>query len=210
MNGFIKRTLLVGGLVAGCCSVAGCTETYNELVDQCWPQRYTAIAREEVEEPLATQADNGLVLDQTIWNHHFEQGKEVLHPSGQAALNRLARRRPSPVTQVFVQTSQDVPVAYTPEKPGEYTLARTDLDNKRSKAVKDYLAAIQPGVSYTVTVHNPSPVGMNANEAAKHVSQALGGDAKGTVRKLGQEEVKNANSSTNEKETKETKETTTK
>lgn len=171
MNGFIRKAAAVGCCAAGLLTTVGCTQTYNELVDPCWPQRYNAIAREEVSEPLAIQADNGLILEQTMWNYHFRQGTDQLTPGGQALLSRLARRRPAPVPQIFLQTAHEPDISYIPGKPEQFATDRTELDQKRIKAVTDYLKAEQPGVSFNVMVHNPTPVGMHSTEASASVRQ---------------------------------------
>lgn len=162
MNGIGRKSLLAGCLAA--CAVAGCSKSYSDIVDPCWPQRYSCMAREEVNTPFGVQANNGLVLDQTLWNYHFADGKAELNTMGREHLERLARRRPGPVPEVFVQASHDT--IYDAKKSADQYMAdRTKLDGERVKAVNDYLAAIRPEVPFKVAVHDPSPVGMNGVEA---------------------------------------------
>lgn len=172
MKGFIRKATFATCLATGLLSAAGCYESYDDLVDPCWPQRYTAIAREEVNAPLATQANNGMVLDQTVWNYHFRTGTDELTPGGLALLDRLARRRPAPVSEVFMQTAHDVTYG---GKPAEFAKERADVDGSRVKAVADYLAAVRPDVSFNVTVHDPNPVGMSGIEAGYAVRDMYAG-----------------------------------
>ena len=56
------------------------------------------------------QVHNGHVLDQTVWNSHFEPGTDHLTAGGLAHLDYLARRRPAPDTTVFLEVAKDVPL----------------------------------------------------------------------------------------------------
>jgi hypothetical protein len=190
MKGFISTQRWVGGLVVGLfVTVSGCSN-YHKLVDPCWPQRWNAIAREEVREPLAAQVNNGLVLEQTLWNHHFEY-MDVVQPNGvivrtptarlssagKSHLDRLIRRRPLPLPDVFVQTTHEV--SYDPAmKIEDYRQLRDRLDGERVEAVRRYLMATRPEVAFNITVHDPAPVGMLAPEAndlvGKHLSATVG------------------------------------
>ncbi len=176
MKGIFKKAKALGMLAAGALAASGCVETYNELVDPCWPQRWNCRTREEVNYHLDTQANNGLVLEQTVWNTHFREGSDELTPGGMALLDRLVRRRPQPVKELFLQTAHDV--RYLVEKPSDFGPARTDLDARRVKAVETYLAQVRPGVTFQVTVHDPDRVGMSAVESSKavvdHVNAAAG------------------------------------
>jgi len=163
------KTWLAG---VGLAALAGCAQEcgykdYHDFVNPCWPQEYAYIARAEVQAPFASQAMNGLILEQTVWNDHFRPGTNLLGPAGRSHVDRLARRRPQPVPEVFLQVSHDL--AYDPEKPAEFGKARQDLDAQRTKAVMDYLAAIRPDVPWRVTVIDPSPVGVNAREALRAI-----------------------------------------
>ncbi len=180
MNGVIAKAMWGGGLLVCLASSSGCL-LYRDLHDQCWPQRYNAVAREEVRGPLEIQAQNGLILEQTLWNEHFgrdEKGNTVLSPRGMAYLDRLARRRPCPAPDVFVQTAHDV--AYDPAKPIDANRQDRDkLDLARVEAVRNYLLFARPDVPFNVAVHDPSPVGLIAGEGqimvAGHAAGARGG-----------------------------------
>jgi hypothetical protein len=159
MNGFIKKKLaacVAGGLVLG----GGCH--YRDLVDPCYPERYEYAARQEIYGAVAPQVSNGHVLDQTIWNYHFEPGKDRLTPGGLEYLAYLARRRPCPDPTVYLQTAQDL--LYDQAKPEGYATARAALDAARMKAVKDFLTAQTAGrqVDFQVVVHDPADPGIAA------------------------------------------------
>jgi hypothetical protein len=163
----LGRKFTVGGGLAAVLAAAGCMHVdWKNSIDPCWPQRWITHAREEVMVPLHTQANNGLVLEQTVWSHHFKEATAELTPGGQAYLARLARRRPGPIPEIFLQTAQaPTDVKYVVDRPDQLPADRNELDGKRSKAITDYLAAVRPDVAFKVTVHNPSPVGMPAEEA---------------------------------------------
>ncbi|MCI0641401.1 MAG: hypothetical protein L0Y72_08730 [Gemmataceae bacterium] len=153
MNGFIQKTLAGLALGTGLTALGGC-HCYRELVDPCWPERYSAQARSSVREAFNAQAHNGHVLDQTVWNYHFETDAkggptDKIHPGGMEHLNYLARRRPAPDPRIYLQTSWD-----------------KNLDDARANAVKMYLAKRNPGVSFEVAVHDPAEVGITANAIA--------------------------------------------
>ncbi len=148
------------GLAGG----SGCYyRDYWEIVDPCWPEHYNCDARAEVVTPRVTQATNGLVLEQTIWNYHFREGTDTLTVAGQSMLDRLARRRPMPVGDVFVQTAHDV--SYDPAHPEQLVMARAALDAKRMKAVEAYLTAARPDVTFAFAVHDPSRTSLVGGEA---------------------------------------------
>jgi hypothetical protein len=161
--------VVAAGVMSGCCDY-----TYDDLVDPCWPQRYACQARGEVNTPLATQAANGLVLEQTVWNYHFDLKKDDkgkvysdLTPGGRAHLAYLARRRPAPITDIYLQTAQDV--AYDSAKPDQFVQDRAELDAARVKAVTDYLSAVRPDVPFRVCVHDPHEVGLHGKEVRRAI-----------------------------------------
>src|SRR5262245_13054485 len=78
----------VGCHTCGGCGHGGCD---YDLYDRCYPERYWYMARKEVNAALAPQVQNGHVLDQTVWNHHFEVGTDRLTPGGMEHLAYLAR-----------------------------------------------------------------------------------------------------------------------
>jgi hypothetical protein len=173
MKGFIARALCGAGLLTGAfgCSWWG-VESYSDLVDPCYPHRYNNAARQEVVGAVAPQMSNGHVLDQTVWNSHFEVGTEKLTPGGLAKLGQLARRRPAPDAVVYVQTAQDVP--YDPANRDKFTQARKELDQKRAEAVQNYLLtyAGPRGLSFQVLVHDPAEVSMSAVPAALTIQRS--------------------------------------
>jgi len=164
MNGFFSKALLAGACAAGLLGGSGCYyRDYWDLVDPCWPAHYNCETRAEVMIPRVTQATNGLVLEQTVWNYHFREGTADLLPAGQLLLDRVARRRPMPVGDIFVQTAHDVD--YDVAHPEQMVMKRADLDAKRMKAVETYLAAARPDVSFSLAVHDPSRVSQTGVEA---------------------------------------------
>src|SRR5205085_8762140 len=157
MNGFVGKAVVLLGWAGALAGMAGC-HTYRDLVDPCYPERYEYQARAEVNGAFAPQVSNGHVLDQTIWNYHFEAGTDRLTPGGLEHLAYLARRRPAADPVIYLQTAHDV--AYSPDKPGSLTAKRADLDAKRAVAIKSYLAEQTAGsraIDFQVMVHNPPP-----------------------------------------------------
>src|SRR5262245_12454624 len=139
MKGFMKSTLTAACLAGGLCSM-GCQggEKYRDCVDPCQIERYSSAARQEVITAFAPQVQNGHILDQTIWNYHFEPGTDKLNVGGQDKLDQIVRRRPQPDARVFMATARDL--TFNQEKPDEYADARRELDAKRSVAIQKYLA----------------------------------------------------------------------
>ncbi|HMF16493.1 MAG TPA: hypothetical protein VKE98_04765, partial [Gemmataceae bacterium] len=75
MKGFITKNTLRLCLSGACLvSLIGCYH-YRELVDPCWPERYNSVARHGVRDMFYAQADKGHLLEQTVWNWHFETDK---------------------------------------------------------------------------------------------------------------------------------------
>ncbi len=163
------------GLAARDAQPEGWSRYYN-LVDPCWPQRYSAVARAEVIAPFAAQVNNGHVLEQTVWNWHFESGSDVITPAGQVKLDAIAQARPQPDGRVYLQVARDVPV-YGPGGLDTVAARREELTAKRADAVRKYLAAqpaLQP-VAYEVFVHDAPVPGMPADFAGRaYRGQALG------------------------------------
>ena len=163
-----RRTRILGlsYVAAGLVGLSGCVGTYNDVVDPCYPERWNCRARGEVADVLQTQANNGLALEQTLYNHYFAEGSDELLPGGKALLVRLARRRPTPEPAIFVQAANDGDILQS-RNLDEIAQKRKDLNERRVKAVSAFLKAIRPDVNFTVAVHDPSPVGMDAIEAAR-------------------------------------------
>src|SRR3989442_11730611 len=183
MNGFITKSLAAwcaAASLGGCCA-------YERLVDPCWPERYAAQARYSVIDTVNAQAYNGHVLDQTVWNYHFETDPKTgaptdrLNPGGLQHLTYLSRRRPSPDPKVYLQTAQDM--GYNPASPPEKLVeVRADLDNKRQAAVHKFLttqtAGRHLGYDFVIIVHDPADVGIAAtpvggNQRPRQVDGAI-------------------------------------
>jgi hypothetical protein len=188
MKGLIRKAVtalgpaLVAAGLAGChtCDSGGCggcnggdsgNKCCADLYDHCWPQRYFYQAEVSVINALAPQVQNGHVLDQTVWNHHFETGTDKLTPGGQAHLSYLGRRRPCPDTTVYIQTATDL--AYDPACPENLAGARQELDKLRVQAVQKYLAAVTAGrqADFQVLVHDPSDPSTSAIPPANAIQQ---------------------------------------
>ena len=168
MKGLILKALGGTGLLV----FAGCYGTdcsYSDLVDPCYPQRYEALSRQEVNEAMAPQMYNGHVLDQTLWDEHFEAGTDKLTPGGQEHLKYIARRRPHADPVVFLQAAQDVP--YDQARPDAYTRARADLTEKRTRAIEAFLSAYTASApqGFRVVVHDPGAVGQSSVGVARSV-----------------------------------------
>lgn len=164
MNRFVRAASAAAVLGFG---AVGCTSTgrtagdrYRDHVDPCWPERYSSVARQEVVAPFATQVNNGHVLNQTVYNWHFEPGTDKLNEAGVDKLNALARTRPGLDTRLYIQTARDLPV--TPDSIPHLAAHRTELDNRRAAMIQKYMAA-QPGSpAVEVSVHDPIVPGIEA------------------------------------------------
>lgn len=154
-------------------SVTGCYGTFHELVDPCYPERYNCKAREEVNDYRNAQVQNGLILEQTLFVHHFNPASEMLHPGGVALLQRLANRRPYPESVVYIQTAQNN-YDLDFKKPEEYANKRKELDEKRRVEVEKFLKMERPDVNFTVVVSNPPKVGISGAEGRAAVNNIRG------------------------------------
>ncbi len=169
MKGLIPKAL-AGACGAAALAVVGCGElTYRDIVDPCYPARYNAAAKREVNDAMAPQMHNGHALDQTVWNEHFEAGGDKLTSGGQEHLKYLARRRPAPDPMIFLQTAQDV--AYDPAKPEDYTAKRAEINSKRIQAVQSFLGAYANGLPFQVVVHDPGETGQSAVGVGRAATQ---------------------------------------
>src|SRR5262245_42843496 len=121
MNRFV-RAAAAAAIAAGGAGSVGCVSEngargdgacYRRWVDPCYPERYNAVARQEVVAPFAAQVHNGHFLHQTMWTWYFEPGTDKLNSAGLAKLDSLARERPAPDPKIYLQTSRDL--AATPE-----------------------------------------------------------------------------------------------
>jgi hypothetical protein len=136
----------------------GCNggERYRNVVDPCHFDRYTSTSRQETIAGFAPQVANGRVLDQTIWNYHFESGTDKLNPSGLDKLDQIVRRRPEPDTQIFLATARDV--VYNPATAEKYADDQQKLNSKRAVAVQKYLGAQTASrpLTFDILVHDPA------------------------------------------------------
>lgn len=164
----IRAKSLAGLALASGIAASGCSNV-QKCVDPCWPQRYNAVARQEVISAFAPQVQNGHILDQTVYNYQFEPGTDRLNASGMDQLDTLLRRRPMPDPRIFLATSRDL--SYDPGNPEAMVDSRRELDNKRAAAIQKYVAAQMSGrpMQIEVVVHDPMPVG----EAADPVNRSI-------------------------------------
>jgi hypothetical protein len=156
--------LVVGAVLAGGAALAaGCHADgdHHGHGDPCWPDRYENESRAALVANFQPQVENGQVLDQTVWNTHFENGTDKLNGAGMDKLDQIARRRPHPDPRVFIQTARDM--IYDAGKPEEYAAKRQELDTRRVAAVQKYLSATLTGRSATfdVQVHDPAVPGID-------------------------------------------------
>jgi hypothetical protein len=167
MNGVIRKAIVLGSLAA---ISLGCYE-YRNLVDPCYPMRYSIMARQEVNGGMAPQVQNGHVLDQTVWNYYFEPSTDRLTPLGLDRLAYLARRRPCPDPNLYLQTAQDL--VYDPAAPEKMAEARQELDEKRKAAVQRFLVQQTAGhpVAFTICIHDPAETDLAAVPVGSSVVQ---------------------------------------
>ena len=180
MKGFITKAVLFGTAAAGSVGCYG----YRDIVDPCYPQRYDYAARQEEKRALAPQVQNGHILNQTVWNYHFEPGTANLTAGGIDTLSRLARRRPEPDAVIFLQTAQDL--TYDPALPDKLSEARNELDAKRIEAMQKFLNAQTANrpVAFQIQVHDPDEVGIPATPV-NNVVQQMYGSYRGNLRAAG-------------------------
>jgi hypothetical protein len=164
MNGF-KQSALAMVFVAGALGAIGCHaegERYRNLVDPCWLERYSAVARQDIVTSFTPQVLNGRILDQTMFNYDFEDGSDKLHPMGVKKLNELLQRRPQPDCKIYLATAHDQ--TYDPAKAEEFGDAKRELDMKRVASIQKYLAAATVGrpMQFDVQIHDPADPSMSA------------------------------------------------
>jgi len=172
MKGLINKTMLTLTAATAVVCGPGCYG-YRDLVDPCWPDRYGYMARKEVKAALAPQVHNGHILDQTMWNYHFDLGTDKLTAGGIEHLAYLARRRPVADPTVYLQTAQDV--VFDPAMPEKMAETREDLDARRIQAIQKFLTAQTAGqCSFQVKVHDPAEPGLAAIPVNNTVLQYYG------------------------------------
>jgi hypothetical protein len=171
MKGIIARTASAVALACGGLMTASGCYGYKELVDPCYPQRYWYSSRELVRGHFAPQVANGHVLDQTVWNYHFEPGEATLTNGGLEHLAYLARRRPCPDNTIYLQVAQDI--MYDPAAPDKFVEERNKLDANRIQAIQNYLQAQTAGrdVVFHVVRHDPPDVSISAVPAGISIRQ---------------------------------------
>lgn len=133
---------------------------YRDVVDPYYPKRYSVEARNSVRTALASQVSNGNVLDQTVWDFHFETGKPELNAMGKDHLKRLARRRPAAQEVIFLQ------VAQIPDENAN----NKELNRARSENIKTYMTKISEDKvhpEFEVVFHDPAEVSGSGIEAAR-------------------------------------------
>ena len=168
MNGFIKKTVAGSCLSVGLVLIASGCVHYRDLVDPCWPERYNSMSRHSIREMSTAQAERGHMLEQTIWNWHFEADPKTggptdkLNQAGIAKLGLITRTMPSPDFQLFLQTAQDI-VYKEGIAPEKLVTQRQQLDERRMQAIQRFLATQTPlhgGGTYQIAVHDIAPPGL--------------------------------------------------
>ncbi len=143
-------------------TITGCFG-YRDVVDPYYPKRYNVDARNSVRASLAPQVSNGNVLDQTVWDFHFETGKPELNAMGKDHLKRLARRRPAAQEVIFLQVAQN---------PDE-NANNKELNKARSENIKTYMTKISEDKvhpDFQVVLHDPAEVSGSGIEAARIIN----------------------------------------
>ena len=143
-------------------TITGCFG-YRDVVDPYYPKRYNVDARNSVRASLAPQVSNGNVLDQTVWDFHFETGKPELNAMGKDHLKRLARRRPAAQEVIFLQVAQN---------PDE-NANNKELNKARSENIKTYMTKISQDKvhpEFQVVLHDPAEVSGSGIEAARIIN----------------------------------------
>jgi hypothetical protein len=167
-------TFAVAGMASTGCRSTMVQDATDHCVDPCWPERYSAVAREEVLAPFATQVSNGEIISQTIWNYHFETASDKLTPAGIESLDVIVKKRPSPNASVFVQTAHDI--SYDAAKADQFAADRAALDAKRIESIKKYLSvqAAAKGTNFTVLALDPSDPAFYARYPGNAIQQLPG------------------------------------
>lgn len=164
MNGYrtklFSAAAVAAGLMAAGCHSWGENHSHG---DPCWPDRYANETRAAVVASFQPQVENGHILDQTVWNLHFEYGSDKLTGGGMDKLDQLSRRRPQPDTKLFLQTARDI--SFDAAKPNDYADKRVELDSKRVAAVQRYLKTTLTGreTAFDIQIHDPVYPGIPVN-----------------------------------------------
>lgn len=168
MNGFTAKTLAGLTLASGLVVTSGC-RPQGKCIDPCYPERYSYTARNEVIAAFAPQVQNGHILDQTVWNYHFEPGKDEINNGGRDHLDGLIRRRPHPDSRIYLATARDI--GYDALNPDKFVENRRVLDEARANAVQKYVAAQTAGrpMQFEIVVHDPMEVNQHASPTNRSI-----------------------------------------
>ncbi len=148
----------------GVACLAGCaTDCDNH--PKYTPHEYTQAAKYSVNRDFEMQANNGQVLDQTIWNYQFYEDSEELRASGRAFLDRLANHYPLRCSGLFLQSAHDI--TFKPDDVDGYFARRQELNALRVKSITEYLQHAAPGNTLAVQIHDKPPVGLPSDEAGR-------------------------------------------
>lgn len=163
------KTIVKLGLVGACLTgMVGCFG-YRDVVDPYYPKRYSVQARNGVRNSVAPQVKNGEILDQTVWNYHFQDDTADLHPMGAEHLKRLARKRPAPGSVIFLQTAQ-LNTTQGDADLKDLSHRRKQLDQKRSEKILDFMNTYLEGREhepFQVVIHDPAEVYGNGRVAER-------------------------------------------
>ena len=149
----LSAAAVAAGLMAAGCHSWGENHSHG---DPCWPDRYANETRAAVVASFQPQVENGHILDQTVWNLHFEYGSDKLNGGGHGQTRPAdavaARSRTRSCSCKPPATSR-----YDAEKPNDYADKRVELDTKRVAAVQKYLKTTLTGreTAFDIQIHDP-------------------------------------------------------
>ena len=126
------------------------------------PGDYTRSARYSINRQLEVQTLEARVLTHTLWNYHFQEDSDELRASGRAQLDRLARRFPHGIPEVFVQSAHDFRLEE--DTLDNYFARRKQLNTLRTQTVSDYLQRVAAGQTVAIQIHDRPTVGMSGAE----------------------------------------------
>jgi hypothetical protein len=119
------------------------------------PEGTHRIQSEPSSVPTSAPLSHGSVLNQTVWNSHFEAGTDRLAAAGLEHLAYLARRPHSDPT-IYLQSAKDI--LSDSSDPDKTASDREELDCKRKAAILNYLSAQTAGraIDFQVFVYDPA------------------------------------------------------
>src|SRR3990170_35153 len=97
------KVLSCAALTAALALAVGC----KLLPDNEWPEPYTSIAKEEVRAPIDIQVANARVVEQTLWDYHFEPNSERLNSTGRQRLRWIAPQAQDTYPVIYVAAIDD-------------------------------------------------------------------------------------------------------